>query len=91
MIQQIEVLLTAKPRGCHLVTEEILSHYNYSRKEICDQKVFQFMYEHKTGRYAIFTKTHVCAYVNGIWYDNEFCFNGLEHFLYEKILFVYSM
>lgn len=26
MIQQIEILLTAKPRGCHLVTEEILSH-----------------------------------------------------------------
>ena len=26
MIQQIEFLLTAKPRGCHLVTEEILSH-----------------------------------------------------------------
>ena len=26
MIQQIEFLLIAKPRGCHLVTEEILSH-----------------------------------------------------------------
>lgn len=26
MIQQIEILLTAKPRGCHLVTQEILSH-----------------------------------------------------------------
>ena len=26
MIQQIEFLLTAKQRGCHLVTEEILSH-----------------------------------------------------------------
>lgn len=72
------------------VTENILSNAGYITIKVNRrQSVAQFMYEHKTGRYAIVAGGHIVAYINGTWYDDELNFNNVNAFLGCNIYKVY--
>lgn len=50
----------------------------------------EFMYTHKKGSYAIVSAAHMYAYIDGTWYDNECGFMEADHYLTEKIWYVYK-
>ena len=72
-----------------VITDDILMAAGYKKRVLLDQCVGQFMYEHKTGKYAIKAGGHICAYIDGTWYDSAYDLECPDAFLLEKVRAVY--
>ena len=73
------------------ITKAILYNFNYKRVEIVkNTSVAEFMYKHKTGKYVLITSKHMIAYIDGVWYDNDYCLKCPDKFLVETLKYVYT-
>ena len=70
--------------------KEFLKDYNY-KSSTFDYRISvgQFMYQNKKGKFIISTKNHMCAYIDGVWYDNEYCLKNPDLFVLDTIKIVF--
>lgn len=51
----------------------------------------EFLYDNKKGTFIVSSSDHIFAYIDGVWYDNEYRHSIENHILFDEIDFVISI